>query len=1592
METMKWGGVVTAVSPYSLAAGAATAQNNLQIRKPGQLIVRDGLSPFYGTSQGEVVYAIYRKSGGTATADVLYVWYRNFVTPAESQSPYYNAYTVLGVIKQSGSPVSYVINQIYQGTADSASYPSFAEDRHGNVYVFFGNDIPPQVHKESAALTVDAGLEAPTVAPQITPTGAGFFIERIDVVTGGGAYYKPPVVSITGGNPTRAAQARAVVQGGNVTAVEVTDGGSGYAAPPVVTASTSEIGRGFEGVGVLQQNTALYGLSNYDPINNVAVTPTLTGTYKAGETHAFTNFSLNAPQVTINVPPVGSTTQTPVAVNASWNPTTQRFLAFCPLIYSTRWTAGTTGAGTGATAAIEFTGIQLGYTVGTAAQNTVANWSRGDSPDNAYYLNADQQNLGFTASSSRYHWGLYGRDSLNISGWTGQYTGTAQDTYYPDYQKVSYWLFQGPYGQEANESYWTRYESTVVQIDQLRCYIDVTLLPSQKSTGSAYRVDANPVVRFYLRYCPASWCRLDEEDFNGRFECFRYYEKTAVARNKPSFWIAAKGWNIAEPQKIRAASTVPAGATTITLTPASMANVDVGLELVGNPLDGRFAQGTYITNKNVGTNQITLSRATTGTINANSELYLAFAFSTVQPPAGGTFKGSGEFDNEPNDGYLPRPIVDFYNSASADQYGFVNNTFLSGGSYEVLNAGDAEFDTRFRIRFKQGYANDQRYRNRAPGGNPDQYLTGVAHDPLSTGATFGAANYRDIEFGAFTASNSNTTSWVPGDVFGTPTLNLTGSGYALSDKAGVELLQRTAAANSVAFTPSKRYVWTAITLQASQPTDRIASVTILNAGSNYFAPPSFIISATGGFGLQIEATVDPSTGKISAINVLDGGEGYTAANPPRITTSETGATLTPVLRPAMRGVYRCAYRFADWSETAVATTTITATTPALKTVTVASAAGIKPGMVLESTLVPFMSKIVSVAGTTLTISRTPSAFATPTAVTVRDMERPITYSNFSPIVDVDCGPNVTLAQTGQLIWGMAGVTAPQRATVVEFFRTSGDQSLVFYRLEQYGRVSGGSVTIVGSDTLTDEELFDPDRPFYAALPVVLPNGGLNAYRFGVPRNDMKVCVAYQDRLWYAVSTSGKDINTIFFSEYDEFESCPDINELPIQNNQKITDYLTGLIPYGSTLLAMQNSHAYSVAFNTDPAVDPVIQLVAHRGLLQQRCWDIYDDLLYAIDERGIYTITRNGEIESLSDPIRDMFDERRIVFSLRELFFLKIDYTTGILRAFVVLEEPSATGPNVALCYHIANKTWWTESYPNMVTAAGDYRLIGQTSDTAIYGAADGNLYRLTGTADQSYRSITSVTITNAGSGYTTPPRVRVASNQSGQGAKFFAVVADGAIKEIVILEGGANYGLLTPVLTSGQVTGYTFDASVTLTIDPPNSGTTATATATTQTPAIIKPPGSALDYMSVGYQYKTGNMELLSDDNTKNGDQFMDRSVTVTYRPTAADSTLALREYFNNSVNPRVNVFPRDRNTGFVHDTSGAQTTLNMKATRSDLGLATGVARAIFGGRTSRDMGGSDRHIAVELYGHSQTIPPGTQPPKPLFYALKVAGVRDGE
>ena len=1610
MRHNEWKGLITAASPYALPPGVTAEQVNVQCRKAGQLTSRPGVSDVVANAAAEApVYALYRLTYGSGQQDSLLVW----------RAGTDNSYDLDLLEPVAGfASDSWATTTLASSSTLPTSRPSIAQNRHGHIYAHFGHNIEPVVYRpgvDAAALTV--GIPAPTVAPVVTPTGNGYFIERVDVLSGGGSYWRSPNLLVTGGSPVRPAQLRAVVQGGSIVSINVVDGGSGFTSLPTITIDETGVkGGGFlgfaalgvdpgqqgfvaaftknitqsgttmtftggtvdrdavkVGMSVVASGLALTHITAVSTVNATATTAgsatiatavsatfsagnATAGSFTAGNTHAFTN---DVASPTIAIDQGGTTVGVPATFSAG------QYSAIIPL------TPTAPSVGTGASALVYFTPAasttlnnELG---GSNALINLGTFGASDrrfkNYDNTYFYNRaspvqrpSPDNGGII--NHRYWYNNYDFFAGITPGFTYRFAGrqviTRLDTingvaqtgfgsyltYAADYHTVAYRYYAGARSQvgttEDTSALW-QWGEAAVQVDGSGVpYIDIVLTPAYKTPGVPYQRGSNyvaPTVRIYLYFCPDTWL-----------------------------------WH--------------------NLPDSGYTPVNTSFGAPGTTVNDNYFYGSYAH----------WLRGSSG-------------YDRNLPPTGGnTFDSNQRWwhpGSTSNDaGILKRPIVDFRSGplltdAAGLATGTVDIAILAGNVGQGMEA-----DTFFGLHFEQGNANRALFYQGATtaalparaglfnrtGGYGRFAYAGPAHrdnNPLMTvfdGPSTSLGPFHDATFAAdtglgsqrfyFSASTPSGTAaqGLPAAVATSPAPSVIAGGgfFKTNELATFKLKQR--GLSSTAFTDSQTYTFRAGQLTPVGTTARIVRVDVSQPGAGYVTAPTLVSTGGGGVGLQLSAAT--TNGQITSVSVADPGVGYTT--PPVITTDSRTATLIPVMRPAMRGAYRCAYRFADWSATTVATLTAT-TVSGSPQVVVNSVAGLVPGMVVESGSIPWHSRIRSIVGLTLTLTANATASGSSSCV-VRDMTRPIIYSSFSPITDVDTS-NSASAVPSQMLWSLAGVVPPDRAGVVEFFRTSADQSLVFYRLEQYGIVASGAITMQGTDTLTDEQLFDADRPFYAAVPVVLPNGALNAYRFGQARKDMSVCVAYNDRLFYAVSTSGKQPNTIFYSEFDEFESCPDINELTIQNNVVSADTITALAPFSIALMVFQANHCYSLDYNTSPNEDAVISLVAQRGCLNQRCFDVCDYNLYAMDERGIYSMSPSGDVQSLSDAVGNYFFDGLINFALAHTFYLRVEKTTRILRAFVCVDSTSF--PDLALCYRLSDKTWWVETHPTTLTDSCHLRRLSR--EHLCYSTAHGDMLAPAGDRDIAYRSITSTSITLGGSGYVEAPTVLVDATQpggQGTGARLQAVISNGQVTDILVLDSGSGYGAYGAA--SGEAV-RPFTTTVPLLFSaPPAGGTTATGSAVALQPNQIR-------YQTVGWRFKTGAMEYVTDGTSRKGEQMADRSVILTYEPTTTSHRIDLREYPNNAPSPRPNAVRRDRGTGFVSETDGARTSLDMSASRSSLGQATGVAKAQFAGRSYEDVASSDRHLAVEFAHVSQAVLANVYPSTAIIHAVEVRGVIDG-
>lgn len=299
-------------------------------------------------------------------------------------------------------------------------------------------------------------------------------------------------------------------------------------------------------------------------------------------------------------------------------------------------------------------------------------------------------------------------------------------------------------------------------------------------------------------------------------------------------------------------------------------------------------------------------------------------------------------------------------------------------------------------------------------------------------------------------------------------------------------------------------------------------------------------------------------------------------------------------------------------------------------------------------------------------------------------------SSISPLVELDAGSG-----TNTVTWSLTHAGLDARVSAVELWRTTSEQSVILFRVATIQR-SDANFSGTYSDTLSDSQLIDPERDGYALMPITMPSGQINARRFGVPPGEFSVACMFQDRAWYAVDSTGQRPNSLLYSEVDEPESVPDANELVVQENTGESDRVVALVPLGANLLIVQTAHMYRLTYVAQPVIDASMMLVSNRGVLHNRCWAAMGGVVFLVDSQGMYAFDGQNE-ESLSIAVDNYWRDGSIDFSKAHQFHVAADAQTKTVRFYYCAAADTDTVR--ALCYCVATKAWWSETYDRAVTA-----------------------------------------------------------------------------------------------------------------------------------------------------------------------------------------------------------------------------------------------------------------------------------------------------
>jgi hypothetical protein len=555
-------------------------------------------------------------------------------------------------------------------------------------------------------------------------------------------------------------------------------------------------------------------------------------------------------------------------------------------------------------------------------------------------------------------------------------------------------------------------------------------------------------------------------------------------------------------------------------------------------------------------------------------------------------------------------------------------------------------------------------------------------------------------------------------------------------------------------------------------------------------------------------------------------------------------------------------------------------------------------------------------------------------------------SSLSPVIEFNANDSTT--PDGQVGCGSITWTAPDdpvradgRPLKVELWRSSANQATTLYRVATVD--CGATYT----DDLTDEELASPERAEMLAMPILLTNGELNANRFEVPMTDKAVACMFQDRVWVAADTSLKEPSTLYYSEIDEPESMPEINQLVLQNNDKSQDHITALAPFGSHLAVLMSHEYHRLSYVSQPIIDANIQVAAYRGCVNQRCWDQMNGNLYALDTEGVWQADSGGTVDPISTSITSIFT-KKIDWSKSTWFSVQSDHSNDTIKISVRYKgDGEGTWPTRQLVYSTLSKSWQEFRHPLPLVGTAAIRDVTGEMIT-VYGSNATSLFRTDGSGtDMCYYGITSVTIEDPGEGYIYPPKISVPGG-------------DGAILEASLDLRGRVHKVFI------RSTGYHYEPSTYAVVEESPLGPNNTAKLQCNV---------GLGRIPIPCSAKTGNMEYKILDDPA-------RDVNFLYEPTKAPTDIALAMYYNNNPTARNNVVERERGDGVVYTESTPLAVVNTYEKNLPPQLQNGVATARMQGVTDPAIKGNDRHVAVELRTERK------ENAKPIIHNIDVMGV----
>ena len=424
---------------------------------------------------------------------------------------------------------------------------------------------------------------------------------------------------------------------------------------------------------------------------------------------------------------------------------------------------------------------------------------------------------------------------------------------------------------------------------------------------------------------------------------------------------------------------------------------------------------------------------------------------------------------------------------------------------------------------------------------------------------------------------------------------------------------------------------------------------------------------------------------------------------------------------------------------------------------------------------------------------------------------------------------------------------------------------------------------------------------------------------------------------YVIAPDSAKRRQILYSETDEPESVPIVNEITVQQMTNVDDEIVGAIPFGAFMYVLGKRHKYALSYTRTPAKDGSVRFVDDRGAFNHYCWDIHESQMYLMDSAGAYVFS-NSKSSSISAQIQDYWRQDgagdKIDMTKSGNFHVQADRTKEKIYFFVSFVGDSGDYPTRALVYNVRRKGWDAMEYSVMIGASTFVEKSGQTR--MIVGAESSKVHMV----DEGTTDIVTAEVRGTASSSSNNTVVKTGADGAEDGNFVTAMIG----ASVYIYEG------------TGKGQRRTISSI---------SATTATVSANWTTN-----PDTTSKYVvgAVEWNWKGQSMPFPEDDARNR------REVALSFKPTAGDQRVDLRFYYNNSTTPTENEISQKLGDAVeIQEDNKEDTVIFMDADRSALEDATGREKFRFDGMYSGSSHG-DHKVQIELRGFSADDVPEIQ------------------